>query len=104
MPRRKPLIGVVLLLSLVGLAAFWLQARAQGPTDFSPDAVYHNGKIVTVDKNFSTAQAFAVYDDKFVAVGSNNAMLALAGPRTKFEIFVLANTKTSSPAAKPSTS
>jgi hypothetical protein len=53
--KRTPLIGAVLLLSLVGLAAFWLQARAQGPTGFSPDAVFHNGKIVTVDKIFSTA-------------------------------------------------
>jgi hypothetical protein len=81
--KRTPLIGAVLLLSLVGLAAFWLQARAQGPTGFSPDAVFHNGKIVTVDKIFSTAQAFAVFDDKFVAVGSNAEILALAGPRTQ---------------------
>ena len=46
------------------------------------DAVYHNGKIVTVDERFSVSQALAVRDGKIMAVGSNSEILALAGPKT----------------------
>jgi predicted amidohydrolase YtcJ len=35
------------------------------------DAIYTNGKVVSVDGSFSIAQAFAVKDGKFLAVGSN---------------------------------
>ncbi len=48
-----------------------------------PDAVYYNGKVVTVDADFSVAEAFAVQDGKFVAVGTNEAVKALAGTNTK---------------------
>jgi predicted amidohydrolase YtcJ len=47
------------------------------------DTVYHNGKIVTVDKDFSVAQAMAILNDKIVAVGSNDDVLKLAGSRPK---------------------
>jgi predicted amidohydrolase YtcJ len=47
------------------------------------DAVYHNGKILTVDERFSIAQAFAVRDGKIMAVGSNAEILNLAGPKTR---------------------
>jgi predicted amidohydrolase YtcJ len=46
------------------------------------DTVLYNGKIVTVDSLFSIAQAIAVRDGKIVKVGSNNAILPLAGPKT----------------------
>jgi predicted amidohydrolase YtcJ len=83
MSNRRPLLGVVASVCLIGLTPFWLQTRVQGQTGFYPDAVYHNAKVVTVDKSFSITQAFAIFDDKFVAVGTNSAILALAGPRTK---------------------
>jgi predicted amidohydrolase YtcJ len=47
-----------------------------------PDAIYYNGKIVTVDKSFSTAEALAVLDDKIVAVGTSRQILPLAGAKT----------------------
>jgi len=34
----------------------------------SPDMILLNGKIVTVDKNFSIAEAVAVHNDKIIAV------------------------------------
>jgi len=46
------------------------------------DTVLYNGKIVTVDSLFSIAQAIAVREGKIVKVGSNNAILPLAGPKT----------------------
>ena len=46
------------------------------------DTVLYNGKIVTADKDFHIAQAVAIRDGKFVAVGTNGDIRALAGPRT----------------------
>lgn len=49
----------------------------------APDIIFHNGKIVTVDARFSIAQAVAVRGDRIVATGSNQAVLAKAGPSTR---------------------
>jgi predicted amidohydrolase YtcJ len=51
--------------------------------DFSPDLILHNGKIVTVDSNFSVVEAVAIYDGKFVAVGRNADIEGLAGNNTR---------------------
>ena len=48
-----------------------------------PDAVYYNGKVITVDASNSIKEAFAVKRDKFLAVGTSRAMRALAGPQTQ---------------------
>lgn len=47
------------------------------------DAVYHNGKILTVDEHFSIGQALAVREGKIMAVGKNAEILNLAGPNTR---------------------
>ncbi|MBI2820411.1 MAG: amidohydrolase family protein [Acidobacteria bacterium] len=71
------LCGVLLLMSggQIGRAQIWA------------DAVYYNAKILTADSedpnNFTTAQAAAVFDGKFVGVGSSGEMLKLAGPNTR---------------------
>ncbi|MBQ7532978.1 MAG: amidohydrolase family protein, partial [Bacteroidales bacterium] len=39
------------------------------------DLIVHNANIYTVDNQFSKAQAFAVQDGKFVAVGSDRDIL-----------------------------
>ena len=46
------------------------------------DTILHNGKILTVDEQFTIAEAVAVRNDEFVAVGTNNDILRLAGPNT----------------------
>jgi predicted amidohydrolase YtcJ len=51
--------------------------------DLPPDLVLHNGKIVTVDSHFSIAEAVAVKEDRFIAVGGNEEILALSGPKTE---------------------
>jgi predicted amidohydrolase YtcJ len=43
------------------------------------DAIFINGKVITVDEAFSIRQAFAIQGDRFVAVGTNNRVRALAG-------------------------
>jgi predicted amidohydrolase YtcJ len=49
----------------------------------APDTIFHNGKIVTVNPAFDIRQAFAVRGDRFVAVGTNRGILALAGATTQ---------------------
>ncbi|MEX2376048.1 MAG: amidohydrolase [Dehalococcoidia bacterium] len=51
----------------------------------APDAIYHNGKVVTADDGFRLAQAFAVKGDRLVAVADDASVLALAGPDTRVE-------------------
>ena len=53
------------------------------PLAAPPDEIFYNGKIVTVDRAFHIQQAFAVQGEQIVAVGSNSAMRALSGPRTR---------------------
>ena len=49
----------------------------------TPDAIYVNGHVLTVDARFSTAEAFAVRGTQFTAVGRNTAIRKLAGPSTR---------------------
>jgi predicted amidohydrolase YtcJ len=48
-----------------------------------PETILYNGKIVTVDANFSYAQAIAIAGGKILAVGSDADVRKLAGTATK---------------------
>lgn len=48
-----------------------------------PTLILHNGKIVTVDKQFSIRQAMAIAENRILAVGQDREILPLAGPRTQ---------------------
>ncbi|MCW3976044.1 MAG: amidohydrolase [Candidatus Bathyarchaeota archaeon] len=47
------------------------------------DQIFHSGKIVTVDDTFSIAESFAIKDGRFQAVGKDNEIMSLAGPKTQ---------------------
>lgn len=47
------------------------------------DMIITNGKILTVDEQFTIAEAVAIKDDKIIAVGSNNDIRKLAGRQSK---------------------
>ena len=47
------------------------------------DMVLYNGKVLTVDDRFSIEQAVAIRDGKFLAVGDNDRILAMAGPDSR---------------------
>src|ERR1700680_615169 len=49
----------------------------------SADTVLVNGKIVTVDSQFSIREAIAIRDGKIMVVGGNVEVRKLAGPRTR---------------------
>ena len=48
-----------------------------------PDVILHNGEILTVDEDFSVAEAVAIRDGVFLAVGTNQEVLRLRGPETQ---------------------
>jgi predicted amidohydrolase YtcJ len=51
--------------------------------DASPDLILHGGRIYTVGPGDGTAEAVAIRDGRFAAVGTASEVLALAGPRTR---------------------
>ena len=53
-----------------------------GCAEQGADLIIHNGKIVTVDKDFSITEAVAVKDGKFLRVGTEQWVLESAGPDT----------------------
>ena len=72
----KPTILAATLLaaSLMAAVPAWSQ---------NADTVLVNGKIVTVDNQFSTRQALAIRDMKIVAIGSSEEIKKMAGPATR---------------------
>ena len=57
-----------------------IDGPASDETSAAANRVFTNGNILTVDEGFSVVQALAVRDDRILAVGSNDEMLALAWP------------------------
>ncbi|MBI4443738.1 MAG: amidohydrolase family protein [Acidobacteria bacterium] len=70
-------LGIVCLVAIAPMRAAGLEA----------DWVLYNAKILTADSEdpatFTIAQAVAIYDGKFVVVGSNQQALEAAGPNTR---------------------
>lgn len=67
---------VVMILTAAGVVT--VPARAQ-----IADAILVNGKILTVDKQFSVREALAIRDGKITAVGSTAEVRKQAGPQTR---------------------
>lgn len=86
MREIKHVFNHVLLVFMM-LALFPGLAYSQGdfPEEYLPyaDIVVFNGKVLTVDENFTIAEALAVRDGKFQAVGESQLILRLAGPATR---------------------
>lgn len=49
----------------------------------TPDVIFHNGQITTLNRSQPVANAVAVKDGKFIAVGTDAEVLALAGSGTR---------------------
>ena len=56
-------------------------AKAQSPAP--ADIVFVNGKVFTAADGDRVVQGFAVTGDRFVAIGTDDAMRRYAGPQTK---------------------
>jgi predicted amidohydrolase YtcJ len=81
--NRRQFIGA----GAAGLAALhlpgWAFATGESRSASDADLVVINAKVYTVDERRPKAEAFAVKDGRFIAVGGNADIRALAGKRTK---------------------
>lgn len=68
---------------LVFAAAVPWTLWAQLPRAAAPTLVLYNAKVITVDSEFSLAEAVAISGDRIVAVGTSAQMKAIAGPATR---------------------
>ncbi len=77
MPTRIALI--------VGLIAGAAIAYSPSGSDSvpPPDTIFHGGRIITVNADFAVAEAVAIADGRFLAVGSDAEVLGMAGPDTE---------------------
>jgi predicted amidohydrolase YtcJ len=64
-------------------AAFIVMSPAGSASAQTADTILVNGKILTVDKDFSTQQSLAITDGKILATGTSAAMRKLAGRGAK---------------------
>jgi predicted amidohydrolase YtcJ len=65
--------GVMLLILLTSVAACAQTA----------DAIYYDGKVITMWADRPVVQAFAVRGDRFLTVGTNDEVMQTAGPHTR---------------------
>ena len=65
------------------LAAALLAALSMAQSPAVPDIVVYNGRIVTVDQAFSIAEAAAILNGRFTAVGRSEAVKRLAARSTR---------------------
>ena len=70
------------LVCVMLLGAGWLAAQ-QTAAQMTADLILHNGKVLTVDANFSIAQAVAIAGNQITAVGSDADILKLSGLNTQ---------------------
>jgi predicted amidohydrolase YtcJ len=78
--------AVALALLLIAIRA--TSTTAQGPMVppelvAYPSLVLYNGKVLTIDAQFTVAEALAVRDGRILAVGTNEDVRRLAGPETR---------------------
>ena len=65
------------------MSPFVLVMTATALANAPADLIIRDAHIVTVDRKFSTARAAAIRDGKFIAVGSDAAVLGTKGPNTR---------------------
>jgi predicted amidohydrolase YtcJ len=75
----KKYLGSLLVISLLFLATS-CGLTSNGEV---ADTILVNGKILTVDKNFSVASALAVKGSRIVAVGSDSSIRSMAAAKTR---------------------
>ncbi|HUX06218.1 MAG TPA: amidohydrolase [Acidobacteriota bacterium] len=85
MPFKDGYVLSTVLFIAISVASICLTSISCSPGGESAkaDTVFFNGVIYTVDDAFSVAEAAAIKDGKFIAVGGDEEILALAGPQTR---------------------
>ncbi len=76
-------LALFMTLEFPGVPARAQQANLPPEVVAYADTVLYNGKILTADDKFTIAEAVAIRDGKFLAVGKTDRILTMAGPNTK---------------------
>lgn len=71
--------------SVAVVALGWALAAACAPGGAAPapDLILHSGRVITVDRDFSVAEAMAIAGDRIIAVGSNAEVRPRAAASTR---------------------
>ncbi len=88
MTSRRKFLGVASTLALGSVlgrnaVAEILRTGESTVTDSVPEIIFRNGQITTLDRANPVASAVAIKDGKFLAVGSDPEIMALAGSGTR---------------------
>src|ERR1700722_3031516 len=82
--RRRFLVGAAAAVSGAAGSSFALAQGAPRPPAAPlvrpADIILKNGKVLTIDRDFSIAQAIAISGDRIAAVGPDEAMTAHTAP------------------------
>src|SRR5687767_15402580 len=70
-------------LLLVPTLATAVVARTQLPRPPAPDLILINGRVITVDRNFTIAEGVAIAGDRITTTGNEDQLRAMAGPATR---------------------
>src|SRR5574340_964203 len=80
---RHPLVLALVARALLGPGLCAAQTPPPPALVWYPDLVLYNGKVLTVDKQFTIAEALAVRDGRVFATGTTADIKRLMGPQTR---------------------
>ena len=88
MSSRRKFLGAASTLALGSVlgrdaVAETLRTGESTVTDSAPEIIFRNGQITTLDRANPVASAVAIKDGKFLAVGSDQEIMSLAGSGTR---------------------
>jgi len=85
MKRTLSHLSLLWAMFVSGMGFVWAQTPQNLPPEVLayPEMVLYNGQILTVDDSFTIAEAVAVRGEKFLALGTNQRIRAMAGPETR---------------------
>ena len=72
-----------MLLALIPSVAAVAALQTPLPRPPAPDLILINGRVITVDRNFSVAEGVGILGDRILTVGNEDQLRALAGPSTR---------------------
>ena len=72
----------LLLAAPVVIAAVTVGGQAL-PRPPAPDLILINGRVITVDRNFTLAEGVAIAGDRILTTGNEDQLRAMAGPQTR---------------------
>ncbi len=89
MTKRVPTLFLLLLSGMLSAPGYSQTSQSAASLDLPPEVlaypemVLFNGKILTVDQEFSTAEALAIRGGRILGVGDDARILKMAGPQTQ---------------------